>query len=110
ERVLAYTRARYGAENVAQIVTFGTMASRTVVRDVARALDVPLREFDRIAKRIPAGPGAPTLKQAIEKDPEFQALRKDRPALAELFRLSVPLEGLARHISTHAAGVVIADR
>ncbi len=110
ERVLAYTRTRYGAENVAQIVTFGTMASRTVVRDVARALDLPLREVDRIAKKIPAGPGAPTLKQWIEKDAEFQALQKDRPDLAELFRLSTPLEGLARHISTHAAGVVIADK
>ena len=110
ERVLQYTRDRYGAENVAQIVTFGTMASRTVVRDVARVLDLPLKDVDQIAKKIPAGPTAPPLSEALEKDPDLVQIRKDRPELAELFALSVPLEGLARHISTHAAGVVIADR
>ena len=66
ERVLQYTRERYGKENVAQIVTFGTMASRTVVRDVGRVLDIPLKDVDRIAKKIPAGPGAPTLAVAID--------------------------------------------
>lgn len=110
EKVLDYTRRRYGAENVAQIVTFGTMASRTVVRDVARVLDMPLKDIDKIAKKIPAGPNAPTLAEALEKDPDLVAMKKERPDLDELFRLSVPLEGLARHISTHAAGVVIADR
>jgi DNA polymerase-3 subunit alpha len=110
ERVLQYTRERYGAENVAQIVTFGTMASRTVVRDVARVLDLPLKDVDRIAKKIPAGPTAPSLKEALAKDQDLIAIQKERPDLAELFALSVPLEGLARHISTHAAGVVIADK
>jgi DNA polymerase-3 subunit alpha len=110
ERVLQYTRERYGPENVAQIVTFGTMASRTVVRDVGRVLDLPLKEVDRVPKTIPAGPGAPPLRDALERDPDLLALRRERPDLDELFRLSVPLEGLARHISTHAAGVVIADR
>ncbi|MBI5363450.1 MAG: DNA polymerase III subunit alpha [Planctomycetes bacterium] len=110
EKVLDYTRRRYGAENVAQIVTFGTMASRTVVRDVARVLDMPLKDVDKIAKKIPAGPNAMSLAEALEKDPDLVAIQKERPDLAELFRLSVPLEGLARHISTHAAGVVIADR
>jgi DNA polymerase-3 subunit alpha len=110
ERVLEYTRRRYGAENVAQIVTFGTMASRTVVRDVARVLDLPLKDVDKIAKKIPAGPNAPSLAEALESDPDLVAIRKERPDLAELFQLSTPLEGLARHISTHAAGVVIADR
>jgi DNA polymerase-3 subunit alpha len=62
-RVLEYTRRRYGDENVAQIVTFGTMASRTVVRDVGRALDIPLGEVDKISKKIPAGPNAPSLKK-----------------------------------------------
>ncbi len=109
ERVLAYTRERYGSENVAQIVTFGTMASRTVVRDVGRVLDVPLRDVDRIAKMIPAGPGAPPLKKAVERDKDLRALRDERPEFAELFDFSVKLEGMARHISTHAAGVVIAD-
>jgi DNA polymerase-3 subunit alpha len=110
ERVLQYTRERYGVEHVAQIVTFGTMASRTVVRDVGRALDVPLKDVDRIAKKIPAGPGAPSLGEAIAQDPDLLEIRRANPGLEELFQLSVKLEGMARHISTHAAGVVIADR
>lgn len=110
EKVLDYTRRRYGSENVAQIVTFGTMASRTVVRDVGRVLDVPLKDIDRIAKKIPAGPGAPSLAEALEKDKELGAIRDESAQFAELFALSTSLEGMARHISTHAAGVVIADR
>lgn len=110
EKVLDYTRRRYGSENVAQIVTFGTMASRTVVRDVGRVLDVPLKDIDRIAKKIPAGPGAPSLAEALDKDKELGAIRDESPQFAELFALSTSLEGMARHISTHAAGVVIADR
>ena len=110
EKVLDYTRRRYGAENVAQIVTFGTMASRTVVRDIARVMDLPLKDVDRIAKKIPAGPNAPTLAEALKSDADLAAIRDERPEFAELFRLATPLEGLARHISTHAAGVVIADK
>ncbi len=110
ERVLAYTRRRYGDDHVSQIVTFGTMASRTVVRDVGRALDLPLAEVDRVAKRIPAGPNAPSLSEFVDKDADIQALIREKPLIAELFQISMPLEGLARHISTHAAGVVIADR
>jgi DNA polymerase-3 subunit alpha len=110
ERVLQYTRERYGQENVAQIVTFGTMSSRTVVRDVGRVLDVPLKEIDRIAKKIPAGPGAPSLAKALAEDADLLAIQSANPELAELFRFSVALEGMARHTSTHAAGVVIADR
>ena len=110
ERVLQYTRERYGAENVAQIVTFGTMASRTVVRDVGRVLDVPLKDVDRIAKKIPAGPGAPSLAKALKTDADLMEIREEYPELEELFEYSVSLEGMARHISTHAAGVVIADR
>ncbi len=110
ERVLEYTRTRYGTDHVAQIVTFGTMASRTVVRDVARVLDLPLSEVDRITKKIPAGPNAPTLAEALKTDPELGAVAKDSPAFREVFELSTRLEGMARHISTHAAGVVISDR
>ncbi|HKX46826.1 MAG TPA: DNA polymerase III subunit alpha, partial [Planctomycetota bacterium] len=109
DRVIQYTRQRYGDDYVAQIVTFGTMASRTVVRDVGRVLDVPLREIDRVAKKIPAGPGAPPLRKALEEDEELAQIRRDSPELAELFELSVELEGQVRHISTHAAGIVIAD-
>ncbi len=109
ERVLEYTRARYGADRVAQIGTFATMASRSVVRDVGRVLDLPLSETDRLAKMIPHGPTAPSLRTALEQDAELAEARKD-PRLAELFDFSIKLDGMARHISTHAAGVVIADR
>ena len=110
ERVLAYTRERYGTEYVAQIITFGTMASRTVVRDVGRVLDIPLRDVDAVAKKVPAGPGAPSLRKALETDEDLMAVRKQLPELDELFELSVELEGQVRHVSTHAAGVVIADK
>ncbi len=109
ERVLQYTRDRYGAENVAQIGTFATMASRSVIRDVGRVLDMPLGDVDRIAKMIPAGPGAPSLAMSLKKDKDLVAAGKD-PQTAELFEFSRKLDGMARHISTHAAGVVIADR
>ena len=110
ERVIQYTRDKYGSENVAQIVTFGTMASRTVVRDVGRVLDLPLSDINRIAKKIPSGPGAPTLAEALKTDPDLKEIRAESDQFDELFRLSVPLEGMARHISTHAAGVIIADK
>lgn len=110
ESVIEYTREKYGRENVTQIVTFGTMASRTVVRDVGRVLDIPLRDVDRIAKKIPSGPGAPTLGKAMETDEDLQLFRAQGPEFEELFNFSVALEGMARHVSTHAAGVVITPR
>jgi DNA polymerase-3 subunit alpha len=85
ERVIEYTRSRFGAENVTQIVTFGTMASRTVIRDVGRVLDLPLRDIDRIAKKIPSGPGAPSLAEAVEKDAELAEIRRSSPQYEELF-------------------------
>ncbi len=109
ERVLQYTRERYGAENVAQIGTFATLASRSVVRDVGRVLDLPLPEVDKLAKMIPQGPGAPELSRALKEDAELKAAAAD-PRYQELFAFSTKLDGMARHISTHAAGVVIADR
>ncbi len=110
DAVIQYTREKYGNEYVAQIVTFGTMASRTVVRDVARVLDIPLRDVDRVAKKIPAGPNAPTLAKALETDEDLLTVQREMPELRELFELSVELEGQVRHISTHAAGIVIADK
>ncbi|MFT5152082.1 MAG: DNA polymerase-3 subunit alpha, partial [Planctomycetota bacterium] len=110
ERVIEYTREKYGRDSVTQIVTFGTMASRTVVRDVGRVLDLPLRDIDRIAKKIPSGPGAPTLAEALETDQDLKDIRAEMPQCEELFKLSKPLEGLSRHVSTHAAGVVITPR
>lgn len=110
ERVIQYTRDKYGQDNVTQIVTFGTMASRTVVRDVARVLDIPLRDVDRVAKKIPAGPGAPPLSEALELDADLQAQRDSDELWSDLFKYSVELEGSVRHVSTHAAGVVITPR
>ncbi len=110
ERVLEYTRRRYGGENVAQIATFGTMASRMVLRDVGRVLDIPLKDVDRIAKKVPSGPQAGDLAQALEQDADLRGVRDAKPEYQELFDLSMKLEGLARNVSTHAAGVVIADR
>ncbi|MEZ5979842.1 MAG: DNA polymerase III subunit alpha [Planctomycetota bacterium] len=109
DRVIQYTRERYGDDYVAQIVTFGTMASRTAIRDVGRVLDIPLRDVDRVAKKAPAGPGAKPLREAVEADDDLRKLREEMPELGELFDLSIELEGQVRHISTHAAGVVIAD-
>jgi len=109
ERVLEYTRQRYGAERVSQIGTFATLSARSVIRDVGRTLDLPLPEIDKLAKMVPQGPTAPSLEEAVETDPELAAARKDA-RFEELFDFSIKLDGLARHISTHAAGVVIADR
>jgi DNA polymerase-3 subunit alpha len=109
ERVLQYTRERYGAERVSQIGTFATLSARSVIRDVGRTLDLPLPEIDKLAKMVPQGPLAPSLEEAVEEDRELAAARKDE-RYRELFDFSIKLDGLARHISTHAAGVVIADR
>ncbi len=106
--VIRYVTEKYGGpECVSQIITFGTMAARAVVRDVGRALNVPLPEVDVLAKKIPNGPGA-TLQGAIDDDPDLQELAADG-RYRELFEVSLRLEGLKRHASTHAAGVVVGD-
>ena len=98
EAVIKYTREKYGSDHVAQIGTFGTMASRTVIRDVGRVLDLPLKDVDMIAKKVPAGPGAPSLAVALDEDKDLLALQKEHPEWTELFDLSRSLEGLARHV------------
>ncbi len=108
DRVLQYVSERYGKDRVAQITTFGTMQARAVIRDVGRALGMPYGDVDKIAKLIPPAINM-TLKKAFESEPRLQELRKD-PALQELFDVAFALEGLTRHASTHAAGVVISDR
>ena len=108
ERVIEYVKQKYGEDRVCQIITFGTMAARAVLRDVGRALNVPLSEVDNIAKKIPAGPGV-KLGESIEADPDLQRIRDSDPKLKDLFDISLRLEGLNRHCSTHAAGVVISD-
>ena len=109
EEVIRYVREKYGDECVCQIITFGTMASRGVLRDVGRVLDFDLGEVDKLCKKVPQGPGA-SLSAALDSDPELKALRDSTPQHKRLFELSLKLEGLARHSSIHAAGVVIGDR
>jgi DNA polymerase-3 subunit alpha len=107
-KVIEYVRERYGAERVSQIVTFGTMAAKAAIRDAGRVLGIELRDVDRIAKKIPTVPGT-ELEKALE-DPELQAIRAEGPQFGELFDVALKIEGLNRHASTHAAGVVIGDR
>jgi len=105
--VIEYVSGKYGAESVAQIITFGTMAARAAVRDVGRALRFPYSEVDRIAKMIPYEPGM-TLPKALSGNPALRRMAAESERTAKLLRCAQKLEGLARHASTHAAGVIIA--
>ncbi len=109
DEVIRYVSKKYGKQNVCQIITFGSMKARAVVRDVGRALDIPLKEVDRIAKLIPASLNI-TLDEAIKREPELERLAKENESIAKLLKISKQLEGLTRHVSTHASGVVIADK
>ncbi|GIV57136.1 MAG: hypothetical protein KatS3mg042_0049 [Rhodothermaceae bacterium] len=107
-RVIDYVVQKYGRENVCQIITFGTMGARSVIRDVARVLGIPLAEADRIAKLIPEGPKV-TLETALNEVPEFRNLQNDpNPQIRKLLHYARVLEGSARHTGVHAAGVIIA--
>jgi DNA polymerase-3 subunit alpha len=106
DEVIRYVIERYGQDNVCQIITFGTMAARAVVKDVGRVLKIPFEEVDRITKLIPGTPGT-SLGDSIEKIPELRTLVESGDAYRRLIKLSLTLEGIARHASTHAAGVVI---
>ncbi|MGD8372285.1 MAG: DNA polymerase III subunit alpha [Syntrophobacterales bacterium] len=108
DQVLQYVTQRYGTDRVAQITTFGTMQARAVIRDVGRAIGMPYGDVDKIAKLIPPALNM-TLYKALKNEPRLKELSKD-PALKELFDVALALEGLTRHASTHAAGVVISDR
>ncbi|MFL5298662.1 MAG: DNA polymerase III subunit alpha, partial [Phenylobacterium sp.] len=111
DEVIAYVQARYGKDRVAQIITFGTLQARAVLRDVGRVLQLPLGQVDRLAKMVPANPANPvTLAKAIEIEPRLQEARRDDEAVARLLDTALQLEGLYRNASTHAAGVVIGDR
>ena len=110
EEVLSYVTQKYGRENVCQIITFGTMAARQVVRDVGRALEVPLPEVDRIAKMIPPfGPEA-TIDGALRNIPQLREMRDRDAKIAHLISIAQKLEGQTRHPSIHAAGIVIAPK
>src|SRR5215211_2196251 len=104
--VINYVVNKYGDDRVAQIVTFGTLAAKASVRDVGRAMGLPFGEIDRVAKLIPTGPGV-TITSAMEKVPELRALCDSEQHLRELIESAQKVEGIARHSSTHAAGVVI---
>ncbi|MFC1509736.1 DNA polymerase III subunit alpha, partial [Candidatus Omnitrophota bacterium] len=106
--VIDYVIQKYGQDNVAQIITFGTMAARAVLRDVGRAMNVPYADVDKIAKLVPVDPNM-TLELALEQEPELSALCKKDAVIQELLDISKHLEGLTRHASTHAAGVVISE-
>ncbi|MFO8232336.1 MAG: DNA polymerase III subunit alpha [Longimonas sp.] len=107
-KVIDYVVDKYGRENVCQIITFGTMGAKTVIRDVARVLDIPLSEADRIAKMVPDGVGV-DLDDAYDEVPEFRQLKQsDNPKIRKMMQYADVLEGSARHTGVHAAGVIIA--
>ena len=107
--VIRYVADKYGRENVGQIITFGTMKARAVIRDVGRTLSIPYSEVDRIAKLVPPGPNV-RLERAMEEEPELKKLEEGEPHHRKLLQIARALEGLSRHASTHASGVVISDR
>lgn len=107
--VIQYVRERYGRESVGQIITFGTLKARAAFRDVARTLRIEQGEVDRVTKLIPAGPGVQvTLAEAAERSPELRALARHDERVRKVLELGTRIDGLARHASVHAAGVVIA--
>ncbi|MCM3747965.1 DNA polymerase III subunit alpha, partial [Paenibacillus pasadenensis] len=108
DEVIAYVSRKYGADHVAQIITFGTLAAKAAVRDVGRALDVPIGDVDRVAKLIPGQPGT-TLESALASVPQLREYA-ERDGTRELIATALKVEGMPRHASTHAAGVVIAGR
>ncbi len=109
--VITYVQERYGRDQVAQIITFGTLQARGVLRDVGRVLQMPYGQVDKLTKLVPQNPAAPvTLAAAIDGEPKLQAFRDEDPVVARAFDIAQRLEGLTRHASTHAAGIVIGDR
>ena len=107
--VIDYVRQKYGEKNVAQIITFGTMAAKAAIKDVGRAMDMPYGEVDRLAKLVPNQLNI-TLEEALEDSPQLAAQCEKEERVKELMEVAQRLEGLARHASTHAAGVVISPQ
>jgi len=106
--LIEYVNQKYGKDHVAQIITFGTMAAKAVVRDVGRVMEIPYAEVDRVAKLIPNVLNI-TLEEALNAEPRLKELTHENPKIDELLNLARSLEGLARHASIHAAGVVISE-
>jgi len=111
DQVIDYVRNEYGGDRVAQIITFGKLQARAAVRDVGRVLGLPFGQVNKVAELIPNNPAKPvTLQQAIDGEPRLQQMRVDDEGVARLMEIALQIEGLYRHASTHAAGVVIGDR
>ncbi len=111
DEVISYVQQRYGRDRVAQIITFGKLQARAVLRDVGRVLQMPYGQVDKICKMVPNNPANPvTLGQAIAAEPALQAMRAEDESVGRLMNIAEKLEGLYRHASTHAAGVVISDK
>lgn len=109
--MMEYTARKYGHDKVAQIITFGTLGARAAIRDVARVMDVPLNEVDRVAKLVPNIPGNPvSISQALEEVPDFRKQYESADYLRELIDTAAHMEGVVRNAGTHAAGVIITDK
>ncbi len=111
EEVIRYVQQKYGREQVAQIITFGSLQARAALRDVGRVLEMSYGQVDKICKLVPNNPANPTpLSKAIEEEPKLQEEAEREPVVARLLDIAQKIEGLYRHASTHAAGIVIGDR
>jgi DNA polymerase-3 subunit alpha len=111
DEVIDYVRREYGADRVAQIITFGKLQARAAVRDVGRVLGMPYGQVNKVAELIPNNPAKPvTLQQAVDGEAKLRQMREEDEAIRRLLEIALQLEGLYRHASTHAAGVVIGDR
>lgn len=111
-KTIEYVQNKYGFDHVAQIITYGKLQSKAVIRDVARVLQMPYSQADRISKMIPPPVQGvqPSLKESLEQVPELEEMRQNDPQINKLFDIAMKLEGLYRHTGVHAAGVVIGDR
>jgi DNA polymerase-3 subunit alpha len=107
--VIEYVAKKYGSQNVAQIITFGTLGAKAVVRDVGRVMGRPYAEVDRIAKLIPFGPKI-TLKDALEMEPQLKKIYEEEETVKQIIDKAYKLEGMVRNVSTHAAGIVISEK
>jgi len=111
DEVIRYVQGKYGRDHVAQIITFGKLQARAALRDVGRVLQMPYGQVDRICKLVPNNPANPvTLQEAIDGEPRLKEMRDQDESVGRLIDVSLKIEGLYRHASTHAAGVVIGDR
>ena len=111
DEVIAYVQEKYGRDKVAAIITFGKLQARAALRDVGRVLGLPFFQVDRISKMVPFNPAnPPTLEQALAMEPRLREAQKEDEGVTRMIEIALALEGLPRHASTHAAGVVIGDR